>query len=106
MFNLFKRQKEITKWYAELPPGERIANLFEEKVEPVLSLHGYKYVKSRVFFKRKVGQLTHEISVSKSKWNKGDKVCCFWLVFSSFNFFNIYIWIACNNYTIFRMIQY
>jgi hypothetical protein len=82
MFNLFKRHKEPTKLYADLPPAERITKLFEEKAEPTLSQYGYKFLKSKLLFKRIVGPLTHEISVSKSKWNKADEVCSFWLVFT------------------------
>lgn len=82
MLNLFKRQDKITKLYHDLPPGDRIKKLFEEKIAPHLTKHGFRFLKSKSLFKRKVGQFTQEISISKSKWNKADEVCCFWLVFS------------------------
>ena len=82
MLNLFNRQDKITKLYQDLPPGDRIRKLFEEKVEPFLSEYGFKFIKSKNLFKRKVGQLTQEIYIAKSKWNRADEVCSFWLIFS------------------------
>jgi hypothetical protein len=67
---------------ADLAPGERIAKLLEEIVQPRLTKYGFKFVKSRLLFKRKVEALRHEVSISKSKWNKADEVCSFWLVFT------------------------
>ena len=78
----FKRQNKIIKLCQDLPPGDRIKKLFEEKIEPLLSDRGFKFVKSKNLFKRKVGQLTHEIYIAKSKWNRADEVCSFWLIFS------------------------
>ena len=78
----FNRQDKITKLYQDLPPGDRIRKLFEEKVEPFLSEYGFKFIKSKNLFKRKVGQLTQEIYIAKSKWNRADEECSFWLIFS------------------------
>lgn len=82
MFKFFKRQDKITKLYQDLPPGDRIKKLFEEKIEPHLIKNGFKFIKSKNLFKRKVGQFTQEIYIAKSKWNKADEVCSFWLVFN------------------------
>jgi hypothetical protein len=82
MFKLFSRQDKIIKLYQDLPPGDRIKTLFEEKIEPFLTKRGFKFIKSKNRFKRKVGQLTQEICIAKSKWNKADEVCSFWLIFN------------------------
>jgi hypothetical protein len=82
MLNFIKRQTKITKLYQDLSPGDRIEKLFEEKIAPFLLQHDFKFIKSKKIFKRKVGQLTHEIYIAKNKWNKGDEVCSFWLVVS------------------------
>ena len=82
MLNFFNRENRITKLYEGLPPGERIEKLFEQKVEPFLSQYEFKFVKSQRLFKRKIGPLTHEIYIAKSKWNHADEVCAFWLIFS------------------------
>lgn len=81
MFNIFKRNNNVTKLYQNLPPGDRIQKLFEEKIEQPLSEYGFRFVKSKNIFKRTVGDFTQEIIISKSKWNKADEVCSFWLVF-------------------------
>lgn len=82
MFNLFNRKETITKLHQDLPPAERIRRLFEEQLAPILSGYGFTFNRSKTLFKRKAGDFTQEIIISKSKWNLGDEVCQFWLVFS------------------------
>jgi hypothetical protein len=82
MLRLFNRQDKIIKLYQDLPPGDRIKKLFEEKIEPLLTERGFKFIKSKNLFKRKAVQLTQEIYIAKSKWNRADEVCSFWLIFS------------------------
>jgi hypothetical protein len=82
MLNFIRRQNKITKLYQDLPPGDRIRKLFEEKIAPFLARDGFKFIKSKNLFKRKVGQFTQEIYIAKSKWNKADEVCSFWLIFN------------------------
>ena len=65
-----------------MPPGDRIQKLFEEKIEPFLIKDGFKFVKSKNLFKRKVGQFTQEIYIAKDKWNRADEVCSFWIIFN------------------------
>jgi hypothetical protein len=80
MLKLFNRQEKIPKLYQDLPPGDRIKKLFEERIEPFLAKRGFKFIKSKNRFKRRVGPLTHEIYIAKGKWNKADEVCSFWLI--------------------------
>jgi Domain of unknown function (DUF4304) len=82
MLNLFDRQGKITKLYQDLTPGDRIKRLFEEKVDPYLTKQGFKFIRSKNLFKRKVGQLTQGIYIAKSKWNRTEGACSFWLIFS------------------------
>jgi len=82
MFNLFKRNNEVTKLYSDLTPGERIDRLFEEKIGLFLIKYDFRFIKSKSLFKRKIGEFSQEIAISKSKWNRDDEVCSFWLVFS------------------------
>lgn len=92
MFNFFKKkktapisegqqQKQIipVKLYEDLSPGDRIRKLFEDFVEKELSEKGFKLLKSDICFKRKVGDFTQEISVSRSKWNSSNIVVNFWI---------------------------
>lgn len=82
MFNLFNRKETIIKLHQDLPPAERIGLLFYEQLAPVLSTYDFTFVNSKTLFKKKVGEFTQEIHISKSKWNRGNDVCRFWLVFS------------------------
>ncbi|HTB26235.1 MAG TPA: hypothetical protein VK711_12750 [Puia sp.] len=78
MFN-YNKNKKPRKLHAELPPGVRIQKLFEEYIEPFLAKYDFRYVKSEFTFKRKVGDFSQEIWISKSKYNRGDEVCGFWI---------------------------
>jgi hypothetical protein len=78
MFNFSKNSKP-RKLHAELPPGARIQTLFEEYIEPFLAKYDFKYVKSEFIFKRKLGDFSQEVWISKSKHNRGDEVCGFWI---------------------------
>ncbi len=81
MFHLFNKKNEILKLYQDLAPGERIKKLFEEKLGPFLTANNFRFVKSKNLFKRQTGTFTQEIYVAKDKWNRGDEVCAFWLIF-------------------------
>lgn len=76
---MFKR-KRIK--YADLKPGDRIRKLVEEYVEPELSKIGFKLLKSKLTFKRKVGEFTQEIYFAKNQRNFGDTVVSFWTILS------------------------
>lgn len=82
MFNIFSKPINIIKWHDNLPPAERIKTIFEEQVSPLLNQYGFTFISSKSIFKRKTGPFTQEIIISKSKWNKADKVCAFWLAFN------------------------
>ena len=82
MFNLFNKKKKIIKLYQDLPPGERIKKLFEEKLGPFLTQQNFRFIKSKNLFKRQTGEFTQEIYIAKGKWNRGDEICQFWLIFT------------------------
>ena len=74
--------------YANLKPSDRIRKLIEEFIEPNLSEHGFKLLKSKLTFKRTKGNFTQEIHISKNRWNIGDSVVSFWTVlFVKSNFY-------------------
>jgi len=76
---MFKRKKFK---YSDLPPGDRIRKLMEEYVAPELSKIGFKLLKSKLTLKRKIGNFTQEIHISKSDRNFGNTVVCFWAILS------------------------
>src|SRR6478736_469573 len=88
MFNIFKKKKTTSegqqkpmpiKLYEDLSPGDRIRKLFEDFIEKDLSEKRFKLLKSDICFKRKIGDFTQEISVSRSKWNSSNTVVNFWI---------------------------
>jgi hypothetical protein len=68
--------------YSELKPGERIRKLIEEFVQPELTSLGFKLLKSKLTFKRKIGDFTQEIYFAKNQRNFGNTIVCFWTILS------------------------
>lgn len=76
---MFKRRKFK---YTDLKPGDRIRKLIEEYVEPEMSKHGFKLLKSELTFKRKINDFTQEIYFAKNQRNFGSSIVKFWTIIS------------------------
>ena len=63
--------------YTEMIPSERIKRLFEELVSPALKPKGFKFLKSRNVYKKRMGIFDLEISYFCSRRNGGDYIVRF-----------------------------
>ena len=87
MFNKLKllftsTHSDNAEYFEELKPGERIRKVIEVFILPELETFGFKMSKSSLTLTRNLGDFEQEIYFPKNKWNNGNQIVSFDIIFS------------------------